>query len=490
MVRELVRAGEFGVVSNWMSVRFQRVLGKMFYHRNQDGGFYTPRIMDIVFYRDRERPYYIAIKLDTEALWHFTKEQYASGKVLDALADGVYYPVQVMPFKPGLGVTYIVVLQDMKPAGTLSLGLPKPIAQAQVPTQVDLDLPAFTGQRGKLLVPVGVSAHGPVHMPLPDFGHAMIVGTSGSGKSNWEHAALATLLTWNSPHEVQVALLDPKQMVLSPWEQVPHVWQFDGQTAYGDQPTKSFAILNALVNEMDQRGKRMKARETQNIGDYNAKVMPTERLPYVVVLIDEFGAVKKIPGALDAIEDIATRGLGFGIFLWLTSQYATAVGGLPGLVKAQLSSRIILHLDMAQESKALGCPEAHTISPQAKGRMYARVGSQTATLMQSYFVEPRVSEIARQLRDLGKGEAGRSVPEPPIEMKALLVWSHCNKGDRLTLELVHEWSRETGRGLSQRERNNWMTALERDTWVIRDTQNGNGRKLSTHTLAVIETWSV
>jgi DNA segregation ATPase FtsK/SpoIIIE-like protein len=100
-----------------------------------------------------------------------------------------------------------------------------------------------------LLVPLGVGRDGAHWRNLPDLGHTLIVGTTGSGKSTWLHSAIAALLTSAGPDRLRLALIDPKRSEFTAWAGVPHLI---GDIANTEE--RATALLAGLAQEVDQRG--------------------------------------------------------------------------------------------------------------------------------------------------------------------------------------------------------------------------------------------
>src|SRR5262249_48133309 len=156
--------------------------------------------------------------------------------------------------------------------------------------------------------------------PKSNAPHTLIAGSTGSGKSVLMQNILLSIACTNTPAEARILLIDPKLGVdYFAFEELPHLLEgvIDNQQA-------AISALNQLVIEMDRRYKVLKENKVANIFDLNAKTEPSERLPFLWIIHDEFAEWMMTDEYADTVSDIVSR-LGVkaraaGIFLVFAAQ--------------------------------------------------------------------------------------------------------------------------------------------------------------------------
>ena len=208
--------------------------------------------------------------------------------------------------------------------------------------------------------------------------HLLVAGQTGSGKSVMINTLLTSLLYRNSPSELKLILVDPKQVEMAPYEDIPHLL-----TPIITEPEKTVSALKWAVNEMERRYKQMAELKIKNIKDYNARIKSGGHkiavededgnmqqhedgaMPYIVIVIDEMAdlmmVAKRDVEAL--IVRIAQKARAVGIHLVLATQ-RPSVDVITGLIKANVPARIAFTvasqidsmtiLDQAGAEKLLG----------------------------------------------------------------------------------------------------------------------------------------
>ena len=208
--------------------------------------------------------------------------------------------------------------------------------------------------------------------------HLLVAGQTGSGKSVMINTLLTSLLYRNSPSELKLILVDPKQVEMAPYEDIPHLL-----TPIITEPEKTVSALKWAVNEMERRYKQMAELKIKNIKDYNAKIKSGGHkiavadedgnvqqhedgaMPYIVIVIDEMAdlmmVAKRDVEAL--IVRIAQKARAVGIHLVLATQ-RPSVDVITGLIKANVPARVAFTvasqidsmtiLDQAGAEKLLG----------------------------------------------------------------------------------------------------------------------------------------
>lgn len=165
--------------------------------------------------------------------------------------------------------------------------------------------------------------------------HLLVAGQTGSGKSVMINDVLTSLLYRNSPSDLKLILVDPKQVELTPYNNIPHLL-----TPVITEPEKCISALKWAVAEMERRLRTMADVGKRNIGEYNA-LKNEESMPYIVIVIDELADLMMM-AARDVealIVRIAQKARAVGIHLILATQ-RPSVDVITGLIKANVPARI------------------------------------------------------------------------------------------------------------------------------------------------------
>ncbi|QQS19082.1 DNA translocase FtsK 4TM domain-containing protein [Candidatus Saccharibacteria bacterium] len=165
--------------------------------------------------------------------------------------------------------------------------------------------------------------------------HILVAGQTGSGKSVMINDILTSLLYRNSPSDLKLILVDPKQVELTPYNDLPHLL-----TPVIHEPEKCISALKWAVAEMERRLRTMAEVSKRNIEEYNL-IKPEEKMPYVVIVIDELSDLMMM-AARDVealIVRVAQKARAAGIHLILATQ-RPSVNVITGLIKANVPARI------------------------------------------------------------------------------------------------------------------------------------------------------
>ena len=217
----------------------------------------------------------------------------------------------------------------------------------------------------------------PVCADLAKMPHLLVAGTTGSGKSVGINSMLLSLLYKSTPEDVRLILIDPKMLELSVYDGIPHLL-----TPVVTDMKDAASSLRWCVGEMERRYKLMSALGVRNLAGYNKKVadgitsgkplldplwkqdeflidendVPSElkKLPYIVVVIDEFADMMMIVGKKveQLIARIAQKARAAGIHLVLATQ-RPSVDVITGLIKANVPSRIAFQVSSKIDSRTI-----------------------------------------------------------------------------------------------------------------------------------------
>jgi S-DNA-T family DNA segregation ATPase FtsK/SpoIIIE len=454
--REIAPIQRYG---DWLTRRVANVLAARFAHRNADGSLYTPRIIESVTFP----PYYHLIVVDPEALWHISKDRMTAPDVLDALtaaAQRLVRPITRIPDETGRvrhGLAYAILLRD----------LPQADDEVRLPRVARLDL-ATRDVRGRLQVPLGVSARGDEWRHLADIGHALIVGATGAGKSTFIHTALAALLTQNAPNELRVALIDPKRSELTIWGRARHLLAPIATT-----PEQATRILIDVVAEMDRRGDLLARALVRDIRTYNTR--SESPLPYILVVIDECLDLVLADGARveQPLKTIAIRGRSAGVYLWAATQHASAISGLPRVVNVNLATRIVFRVTDASAAQVAGCPGAQNIPRNVPGRMLAKLNDAPMMMQAYYLPDDDLAAVARGVSDDGAAQSPRGdALVVSNDEREMIEWAVRDNNGYLTIADI------VARGVGVYQARRIADELERRGVLVKDPRADNRRRVS------------
>lgn len=207
--------------------------------------------------------------------------------------------------------------------------------------------------------------------PRSNAPHTLIAGSTGSGKSVLMQNIILGIACTNTPSQAKITLIDPKLGVdYFAFEGLPHL-----QDGIIDDQNQAIERLGNLVNEMNRRYTVLKENRVSNIFDLNRKPNPTERLPFLWIIHDEFAEWMMTPEYADAVSDIVGR-LGVkaraaGISLVFAAQRPDA-NVMPMQLRANLGNRLVLRVDGEGTSEiALGEKGAERLL--GKGHLAAKL---------------------------------------------------------------------------------------------------------------------
>lgn len=188
----------------------------------------------------------------------------------------------------------------------------------------------------------------PVVASLAKMPHLLVAGQTGSGKSVMINTILTSLLYNHSPAELKLILVDPKQVEMAPYEDIPHLL-----TPVITEPEKCISALKWAVAEMERRYRTLAENKKRNIAEFNA-LKDEESMPYVVIVIDELADLMMM-AARDVealIVRIAQKARAVGIHLVLATQ-RPSVDVITGLIKANVPARIAFTVASQIDSRTI-----------------------------------------------------------------------------------------------------------------------------------------
>ena len=267
-----------------------------------------------------------------------------------------------------LGVASIRVVETIPGKTCMGLELPNPTRQMIRLSEI-FNSPAFEHSKSKLTLALGQDITGaPVVTDLARAPHLLVAGTTGSGKSVGVNSMILSMLFKATPEEVRLIMIDPKMLELSIYEGIPHL--------LAPVVTDMKLAANALtwcVNEMEKRYRLMSHIGVRNLAGYNQKIKeaaergerlanpfsltpddpePLEKLPFIVVVVDEFADLMMTTGKKieELIARLAQKARAAGIHLILATQ-RPSVDVITGLIKANIPTRIAFQVSSKVDSR-------------------------------------------------------------------------------------------------------------------------------------------
>lgn len=235
--------------------------------------------------------------------------------------------------------------------GKAAIGIEVPAKTSEpVSFRSIVDCPEVKNAKGKLCIGLGKDISGRVVVAdLSKMPHLLIAGSTGSGKSVCINTIICSLLYKAAPDEVKLILVDPKVVELTNYNGIPHLL-----TPVVTGPKQAASALHWAVVEMERRYSLFAKTQVRKIDDYNALVQPGEKLPFIVVIIDELSDLMMVAAVdvEDAILRLAQKARAAGIHLILATQ-RPSVDVLTGTIKANIPSRIAFAVSSQIDSRTI-----------------------------------------------------------------------------------------------------------------------------------------
>ncbi len=251
--------------------------------------------------------------------------------------------------------------------------------------------------------------------------HALVAGTTGSGKSVTIHSMITSLLYRNGPDDLKLILIDPKRVELTLYNNIPHLL-----TPVITEAKKTILALKWAAKEMDRRYDILEAESVRDIESYHANVWgkhphpargqdsplaegekdTVDRLPYIVIVIDELADImSSYPRELEAaIVRLAQMSRAVGIHIILSTQ-RPEVNVITGLIKANIPARIALKVSSQIDSRTILDAGGAEKLLGAGDMLYSSGEAQPERLQSAFISEGEVKKVVKYLADAYKDEA-------------------------------------------------------------------------------------
>lgn len=265
---------------------------------------------------------------------------------------------------PGVKITRVVSLADdlalalkaesvrVSPIpGKATIGIEVPNRQRETVSLRELiSSDSFKKSNSKLTLSLGKDIFGnPVVTDLLKMPHLLVAGATGSGKSMSINTMIMSILYKAAPRDVKMLMIDPKLLELSGYEEIPHLI-----SPVITVPKDASEALKKMVIEMERRYGVLAEGAARSIENYNIQANEEERLPYIVIIIDEladlmFTAASEVE---DSIARLAQMGRAAGIHLILATQ-RPSVDVITGIIKANFPARISFQVSSKVDSRTI-----------------------------------------------------------------------------------------------------------------------------------------
>ena len=293
-----------------------------------------------------------------------------------------------------------------------------------------LDSPEWRKVDEPLAFAVGKDISGlPVVGELNKMPHLLIAGQTGSGKSVMINTLLCSLLYRNAPSDMKLILVDPKQVEMAPYQDIPHLL-----TPVIVEPEKTISALKWAVNEMERRYSLLAEEKVRDIKSYNEKVknktvgvededgniqqVDEGHMPYIVIVIDELSDLMMV-AARDVealVVRIAQKARAVGIHLVLATQ-RPSVDVITGLIKANIPARIAFTVASQVDSRTiLDQAGAEKLLGQGDMLMKTAAMPKPKRIQGAWVMDSEVNKITDHLRMQSAPHYNDEIVSQPVQL--------------------------------------------------------------------------
>lgn len=282
--------------------------------------------------------------------------------------------------------------------GSTTIGIELPNKER---TTVVLDelfnTPLFKDGKEKLPWALGTDIGGEtVIVDIAKFPHLLMAGTTGSGKSVAMNTLIVSLLKRMTPEECKFIMIDPKQLELAVYADIPHLL-----APVVTDPEKAVSALQWAVDEMEDRYARMANAGVRNIAGFNEST--DERMPYIVIVIDEVADLMMVAGkeVEKVVQRLAQMARAAGIHVIMATQ-RPSVDVITGTVKANFPTRISFAVTSKFDSRTiLGEQGAEQLLGMGD-MLFMRGGNKLRRVHGAFMADEEVATFVESIKALGK----------------------------------------------------------------------------------------
>lgn len=409
----------------------------------------------IEFAEIREEPDCLHFYVDMHRLpFGVTLDMLKDGSTVDNLSASVGRAISVS-WTPETGVIYTVERASGR------AGIPGHVKIADLWERMPSTASTLTW-------PIGVTNNARrIYGNLADMPHALVGGTTLSGKTNFLHSAICTFVHFNVPEAVKLLLVDLKGgMAFTRYKGLPHLLTGEefSDTGIITERERVFTALDWLVNEGESRMRTMADAGYENIALYNAR--RKRKLPYIVLVIDEWADMmyrpedKKI--AEPALVNLIQRMRAVGIHVMLATQVPKSEV-ITGLIKGNLPCRFGFSVPNIHASQAILDNRA-AVGLQPKGRCVMQFMNERQ--VQTPYISPETVDRIVEQAITGTAQAFEGARHDVTE-REVMEWAINSNNGWLTRERVFPAFRE--RGITRHELTDWIESWEGNEYLVGNT---------------------
>jgi S-DNA-T family DNA segregation ATPase FtsK/SpoIIIE len=303
------------------------------------------------------------LRESSELLEKTLSEFSVQGRVTQVYTGPVVSMYEFEP-APGVKISRVVSLSDdlalalraqsirISPlSGKAAIGIEIPNERRELVSLKEIiSSDSFGKSRSKLTIALGKDIFGTtVTADLARMPHLLVAGATGSGKSVALNSMVMSLLYRARPDEVKMLMIDPKLLELSSYDGIPHLI-----SPVLTNPKEASEMLRKMVFEMERRYRRIAEKGVRNIDSFNVTQPPGERMPYIVIFIDEFADLMYTAASQveESIARLAQMARASGIHLVLATQ-RPSVDVITGVIKANFSARVAFQVTSKIDSRTI-----------------------------------------------------------------------------------------------------------------------------------------
>jgi DNA segregation ATPase FtsK/SpoIIIE, S-DNA-T family len=354
--------------------------------------------------------------------------------------------VTTFEFKPEAGIKYSritglaedlclalqaesILIERIPGKSTVGIEVPNPHRETIALRDV-IESPEFSHSAAKLTLPMGKDLIGRIRTAdLTQMPHLLIAGSTGTGKSVFINSLLLGMLYKATPDELKVVLVDPKQLELGLYSDIPHLF-----TPVVTDPKVAANVLRNATREMERRLKLLAGRGVRNIDQYNRTFEKNQSLslfensdeeehrplPHLVIIIDELADLMMVDtnGVEESITRLAQMARAVGIHLILATQ-RPSVDVITGLIKANFPARISFRVASKVDSRTILDTNGSESLLGRGDMLYLPAGSSRLHRIHGPYVhESEVVAVCDFWRDQAKALYNMDLLKPPKDANA------------------------------------------------------------------------
>ena len=306
----------------------------------------------------------------------------------------------------------IRIVYPMKGRSTIGIEVPRNPREIIYLDQV-FESEEFTNSRHRLPIGMGKDSFGEVFVAdLASMPHMLVAGATGAGKSVFINSLLVSLLVKKSPAQMKLILIDPKQLELALYANLPHLLM----PVVVDAPTASISLLWA-VQEMERRYSILKEFGVRNISGFNEKLKVADsemlanihrfyedqpddnyELPYIVIVVDEYADLVLTKSGKEIetnISRLAAKARAAGIHLVVATQ-RPSVDVITGVIKSNFPTRVSFKVTTGKDSSTI-LDRYGAEKLLGKGDMLFKQGVETIRVHSSFVDENEIETLTSKL---------------------------------------------------------------------------------------------